>query len=414
MFVVDAGGGAPRQVHVGTRGTHCHYPVWSPDDRHIYFVRGAPPDRMDLWRMKADGSNAERLTSHDAWVGYPTFLGEHRLLYLAATEDGAGPWLFEYDIERRRSRRIGFGVEQYTSLSASADGLRWVAAVEHAKTSLWRVPIADRVIDESEATRVDLPTVGGHAPRIGPGFLLFVATKSDGHGIWMLRGGEARELWSAPRARVVGGPVIAPDGERIAFSAESSVGTRVYLLKGSNGAQVVAKDLDVRGAPAWSPDGEFLTVAAVRDGGSPRLFKVPLDGAPPVAMSASFALGPAWSSDGQLLVYSDADVGPGFALRAMNADGSAHTLHDITLSRGARRVSFVPGRHAIIVLLGEMRYGNFWLIDLDSGDRRQLTNFDRAFSIRDFDVSPDGSEIVFDRRQDNSDIALIELATTGN
>jgi hypothetical protein len=57
-----------------------------------------------------------------------------------------------------------------------------------------------------------------------------------------------------------------------------------------------------------------------------------------------------------------------------------------------------------------MRHNNFWYIDLDSGARRQLTNFGREFTIRDFDVSADGREIVFDRRTENSDLALIELA----
>jgi hypothetical protein len=90
-------------------------------------------------------------------------------------------------------------------------------------------------------------------------------------------------------------------------------------------------------------------------------------------------------------------------------DGARYDLPEIKLPRGARRVVFVPGRRALIALQGEMRHNNFWYIDLDSGARRQLTNFGRDFTIRDFDVSPDGGEIVFDRRRENSDLALIEL-----
>jgi len=408
-FVIDANG-EPRQVHVAPRGVHSHFPTWSPDERHLYFVRGIPPDAMDLWRMHPDGTKAERLTSHESWMGYPTFYDENTLLYLAKTRDGAGPWLFALDVESRVSRRIGFGVEQYTSLAASADRRRWVATVEHAKTSLWRVPIADHVVDDSAASRIELSTVGGQAPRIGTDYLLFVAAKNDGHGIWMLRNGEARELWSAPRTRVVGGPAIAPGGERFAFSAESARGTRLYLLQPDGaGARPIGGELEVRGAPAWSPDGQQLVVAGVRDGGIPRLYKVPLDGAAPVALNEGHALNPLWSSDGKFLVYSDADVGPSFALKAMRPDGSPLALGDITLPRGSPRVSFVPGRQMLVVLMGEMRHGNFWLLDLENGARRQLTAFGREFSIRDFDVSPDGREIVFDRREDNSDVALIEL-----
>jgi Tol biopolymer transport system component len=411
-FVADANGGAPRQIHVAPPGTHSHYPVWSPDDRHIYFVRGVPPDRMDLWRMKPDGSEATRLTSHDAWVGHPTFVDERRLVYLASTEEGSGPWLFELDVKEGRSRRIGFGVEQYSSLAASADRSKWVATVEQARTSLWTARIADRAVEDAGATRVDLPTVGGHAPRFGPNYLLFVSVKNDGHGIWMLRNGEASELWSAPRTQVIGGPAISPDGGRIAFTAESRDGTRLYLLDQKSPARAIAAGLQVRGAPAWSPDGRFLAVAAIGEGGSPRLYKVSLDGSPPVELHTDHALNPAWSNDGKFLVYSGADLGPGFSLRAINADGSPRALPEITLSRAARRVRFHPRRNALVVLLGEMRFGNLWLIDLDTGERQALTNFGRESSIRDFDVSPDGAEMVFDRRQENSDVAVIELAGT--
>jgi hypothetical protein len=61
-----------------------------------------------------------------------------------------------------------------------------------------------------------------------------------------------------------------------------------------------------------------------------------------------------------------------------------------------------------VVLQGEMAHVNFWYIDLDTGEQRQLSDFGREFSIGEFDVSRAG-EIVFDRLSDNSDIALIEL-----
>ena len=78
-----------------------------------------------------------------------------------------------------------------------------MATVEHARTSLWRARLTGGAVEDADATRVNLPTVGGHAPRFGPDYLLFVSVKNDGHGIWMLRDGQARELWSAPRTRVI-------------------------------------------------------------------------------------------------------------------------------------------------------------------------------------------------------------------
>jgi Tol biopolymer transport system component len=61
------------------------------------------------------------------------------------------------------------------------------------------------------------------------------------------------------------------------------------------------------------------------------------------------------------------------------------------------------------VLKGDVWHKNFWLIDLVTGQQRQLTNFSREYLIGDFDVSPDGKEIVFDRAKENSNIVLIDL-----
>jgi hypothetical protein len=46
--------------------------------------------------------------------------------------------------------------------------------------------------------------------------------------------------------------------------------------------------------------------------------------------------------------------------------------------------------------------------NLETGHERRLTNLGPEFVIDDFDVSPDGKEIVFDREQDSSDVVLIE------
>lgn len=97
-----------------------------------------------------------------------------------------------------------------------------------------------------------------------------------------------------------------------------------------------------------------------------------------------------------------------FPLRAVGTDGHLRPQPNLILSRGARHVAFLPGRSSLVVLRGDIMHKNFWAIDLDTGRERQLTNFGPDFIIGDFDVSPDGREIVFDRQQDSSDIVAIE------
>ena len=86
------------------------------------------------------------------------------------------------------------------------------------------------------------------------------------------------------------------------------------------------------------------------------------------------------------------------------------SLPTVMLNRGARRVAFFRDPQTLVILGGEIVHKNFSLLDLRTGAQRTLAKLPSDFVIRDFDISVNGSEIVFDRVQVNSDLALIERA----
>ena len=63
-----------------------------------------------------------------------------------------------------------------------------------------------------------------------------------------------------------------------------------------------------------------------------------------------------------------------------------------------------------MILRGEIQHKNLWLIDLETGAERRLTNLATGFDIRDFDISPDGREVVLERVQERSDVVMLDLA----
>jgi Tol biopolymer transport system component len=410
MFVRDSGNERQgQQIFAATAGLHAHFPVWSPNGSFIYFVQGSLPDAMDIWRIRPTGGAAERITHHHARVSHPVVLDDRTLMYLAADRDGSGPWLYSFDVERRMPHRVSAGLERYTSLAASADGRRLLATVANPKGTLWRVPIADRPADASAATPISLTTGSGFAPRLAPGYLLYVSSKGTNDGIWKLANGAATELWSAPEARVIGGPEVATDGRSVAFSIEQRGRTLLYVMNADGtAARVVTESLELRGTPAWAPDGRSIASAAMVDG-TPHLFRIALDGAA-VPLVQEYAVDPVWSPAGDFLVYSDADIGTTFTVKAVTAAGKPYRFPNLALTRGARRLRFFPGRPALVLMRGEIQHKNLWLIDLETGAERPLTNLPPDFNVRDFDVSPDGREIILERRQEHSDIVLVELA----
>ncbi|HXH67257.1 MAG TPA: hypothetical protein VNI81_08640, partial [Candidatus Limnocylindrales bacterium] len=409
MFVSDGNRrveGPP--IFTAPAGLHCHFPLWATDGGFIYFVQGSLPDKLDIWRIAPTGGTPERITWHDGRVTHPVLLDRRTLLYLASDPDGSGSWLYGMDTERRIPHRLSSGLDRYTSLAASADGRRLAVTQASPKRTLWRLKLADSQV-EAPAARISLTTGTGFSPRLGPDYLLYVSATNRSESIWKLANGNGTELWSGVGARVFGGPAIAPDGRSIAFSVRRDDKKLLYVMQsdGTN-ARIVTDSLDLQAAPAWAPDGQSITSAA-NDHGVPHLYRIPVDGHAPTPFIQEYSVDPAWAPDGGFVVYSGPDIGTTFSVKGATKEAAARVVPTLKLTRGARHLTFMPGGRALLILQGEIQHKNLWLIDLETGAERQLTNLAPDFDIRDFDISPDGREVVLERVQERSDVVLLDI-----
>jgi Tol biopolymer transport system component len=410
LFVSNGGVRSEDQpIFTAPAGLHSHFPLWAPDGAFLYFVQGQLPDKLDIWRIRPVGGATERITSQVGGVTFPVLLDRRTLIYLASDPDGSGPWLYGVDVERRIPHRLTFGLDRYTSLAASADGRRLAVTRATLNRTLWRLRIGDAPAAVSESDRIPLTTSTGFSPRLGSDYLLYVSATGTGESVWRLANGASTELWRGEGVRIFGGPAISPDGRYVAFSVRQHGRSLLYVMQadGTN-ARVVADSLDLQGAPAWTPDGRSITSAA-DDHGTPHLFRVPLDGGSPVAFVHEYSVDPAWAPDGRFVVYSGPDIGTTFSVKAVTAEAAPRALPALTLTRGAQHLAFLPGGRALVLLRGEIQHKNLWLIDLETGAERQLTNLAPDFDVSDFDVSPDGREVVLERVQERSNVLLLDL-----
>lgn len=399
----DASGEA-RRIYVAPAGVHCHFPVWAPDDAYIYFVRGVPASgEWDIWRVRPSGAALERVTTQNAQIAYPIFIDRRTILYLATDESGDGPWMYAVDVERRLPHRVSSGLESYKSLAGNVDGTRLVATLANIHTSLWRLPLSG-----SERTKPTLLDTNGSAPRPGRDSILYVALRAGRHGIWTRGEGDARELWGSAHARIVGRPALAADG-RVAFAVSERRKTLLYVMdRDGRSPQLVSDALTLRGDLAWAPDGQSLVAAVVQDG-EPRLTRISLRGESILPLVSEYSLDPVWSPDGRFLVYYGADVGTSFPVRAAAADGRPYPMAPLMLPRGSR-VAFAHDPQTLLVLRVDPNQMTLVQVDVHTGLQRTAFELPSDFVVRDFDVTPDGQEIVLDRVEDNSDVALIERA----
>jgi len=415
IWVAERDGTNARRVFVAEPGVHCHHLAWSPDGRHLYFVMGIPPGEMDVWRIPSSGGAAERITRHQSRVANPTPLDDRTLVYTATADDGTGPWLYTLDLQERVPHRVSTGVEHYLSVAASAatgrGARRLVATVSNPSAQLWSAPIAGTVASERELQPIRLPTARAAAPRFASdSSLTYLASRGGADGLWRLTGSVATELWKSTRGAVMGASSISPDGKRICFPVRRSGRSTLHCtaLDGTD-ERVLAESLDVRGAPSWSPDGKWIAVAA-REGRGQRVYKVPSTGGAPVRLVDSVSSNPVWSPDGSYVLYSGTPRARSVPVKAVTPDGRALPFPRLTVDRVGDSYRFLPDGKRIVVKLGGFRQQDFWLLDVATGTTRRLTALRPGESLQRFDVSPDGSRIVFERVRENSDIVLIDLA----
>ena len=420
IFIADTNASNPQQIFAAEPGVHCHFLIWSPDGRFIYFAKGTPTTDMDIWRIPARGGHAEQITSHHAWVAYPAWLDARTLIYSATADDGSGRWLYATDVEHRIPHRVSTGIaEQYLSVAVDqVQPHRLVATVANPTAGLWTVPISNETQPERAITPIHAANTRALSPRYAGDYLAFLSSKGGADGLWKLDNrGTAVELWKGGDGGVVAAPAISPDGRRICFSYRKQGRAELYVINANGtGLTTLAKGIEVQSAASWSPDGTWVAVAANQGDGT-HVFKIPLDGGAPIRLRDTLSFNPVWSPDGRFIVYSEQRASATFDIKAMTPDGVPVVMPAIT-SLGSRfplafgtPYRFTPGGQALITLQGTAPNQNFFSLDLNTGQQRQLTSFDQTSGavVQNFDISPDGTRIVFDRLRNHADIVLMNL-----
>jgi Tol biopolymer transport system component len=96
-------------------------------------------------------------------------------------------------------------------------------------------------------------------------------------------------------------------------------------------------------------------------------------------------------------------------LLAVRPDGTSIEMPHISLRRLGEHVRFSPDGKSLIYMQGLLASQDFWLLDLTSMKSRPLTKLQNRASMRTFDVTSDGKQIIFDRLRENAQVVMINL-----
>jgi Tol biopolymer transport system component len=216
-----------------------------------------------------------------------------------------------------------------------------------------------------------------------------IAANWQGQGIFLVDPATShrRRLPGTESAAVL---AWSPDGRTLALELPAKLlGVDVYTIR-SDGTdlRLVAKNAY---GPSWSPDGKRLLLAHAL-GNQSRVDLVTVrpdgEGAERLARETGGVFSPVWSPTGKRIAFLGSDG----ALHLIDADGEHQRR--FAGSFGARLSWSPDGLHLAFEIRGDApNWGDIGVVDVESGDRRNLTH--RPGDDSGPSWSPDGKRIAF-------------------
>jgi Tol biopolymer transport system component len=228
-------------------------PSWSPDGSQIAFVSDVEGE-PDIWVMGSDGSSLVNLTEHEAKDHSPAWSPDGEWIAFASVRDSLY-W------ELYRMRPDGSDVQRLTwwedasdlSPTWSPDGTRLAFATK--RDGNWEIYTMDR--DGGNLARLTEHPADDTNPAWSPdgSRIAFVSTRDGYAEIYLIPivGGEAVNISNAPFSSEHG-PTWSPDGGRIAFYSDRDGEWDIYVMAsdGSDVAKLTGDNTDDQ-VPAWRP-----------------------------------------------------------------------------------------------------------------------------------------------------------------
>jgi Tol biopolymer transport system component len=292
---------------------------WTPDAKWLAFsTRNSPGEPHSIWVVSMDTGERRKLTVPRV---EPLALGDlnaslspdGRMLAFSRWEKDnvARPYALRLSRDlkpegepRRLTDRFYGG---WRGIAWTPDGREIVfGAGAFGARLLWRLAVSGR----SDPVRLPYATEDPVLPVIVRRRLVYLWYRREAN-LWRLdtRTGERTMLIGSGSARVHATPQYSPDGRKIAFQSTRSGSGEIWTCDadGSNCLQLTSFGGPTLGTARWSPDGQSIAFDC-RVTGQPAVYVIAADGGTPRLLADDGYL-PSWSRDGRWIYFASGRSG---------------------------------------------------------------------------------------------------------
>jgi Tol biopolymer transport system component/DNA-binding winged helix-turn-helix (wHTH) protein len=380
-------------------------PAWSPDGQVIACsagTTGAEGSYMMVLQVRIQDGVATPMTSQRwRWVGRMAWFPDGKELIFTAQEQESSPsqtWYLSYP--GGELHRITNDLNDYHSVSLTADGASLVTTQSDLLSSIWIAPSGDTEHAKKIRSSND---DGGEGISWTPDGRIVYASRATGHSdIWIMHQDGSNQKQLTADGSNNKWPAASADGRYIVFTSDRAGLQNIWRMDvdGNNLRQLTQGRGE--GLPDCSPDGQWVVYRSVL--GKKTLFKVSIDGGEPVPVNNNASSRPAISPDGKWIAcayFGD----PERIKTAIYPFTGGEPAKILDLSPLSFYMRWTPDSRALAYIDRQSHF-NIVSQPVDGGSSTQLTNFS-SDHIFGFAWSGDGKQLALVRGNVTSDVVLI-------
>lgn len=414
LIIVNADGMNERKLAARKLPNFLKSLSWSPNGKTLACAAGSFVPSYNSYVVEVSlETGKEKPISSQPWlfVGQVAWLADGSGLILDASEQGSASfdsnqiWYLSYP--GGEARRLTTDLNNYTSVSLTADSSRLVAVQSQRAANIWVVPLGDA----SRAPQI----TRGVGQRDGwsglawttDGKIIYASQTSGNDDLWIMSQDGSNQRQLTANARMNAQPAVSQDGRYFVFTSDRAGTSNIWRMDadGSNSKQLTSGSGE--NLAQCSPDGKWVLYTLLGTG-KPTLWRVSMNGGAPQQLTDRFTSSPVISPDGKLVACFYREDQPNSASKIALLPfegGEPIRLFDVPTSIG-RLLRWTPDGRALTYILTASGVSDVWSQPIDGGAPKQLTNF-KTDQIFWFDWSRDGKQLAVARGSVASDVVLI-------